>query len=134
MNLARLAKDRGFPIEIISMDSALVYRGMDIGTAKPSIAEQTEVAHYGIDIRNPWESYSAAQFTKDVLEWIQTIRQRNAQPVIVGGTMLYWRALMQGLSDLPAATLEIRLQIEEQQLLPTRLGKKCTKNYYKLIQ
>ena len=114
MELARLAKERGLPIEIISMDSALVYRGMDIGTAKPSTTERNEVIHHGIDIREPWEPYSAAQFTKDVHAWINTIRHRNAQPVIVGGTMLYWRALMQGLSDLPATTPEIRLQIDEQ--------------------
>ncbi|WP_108648527.1 tRNA (adenosine(37)-N6)-dimethylallyltransferase MiaA [Polynucleobacter rarus] len=116
MNLAHQASKQGQAVEIISMDSALVYRGMDIGTAKPSIEERLIVPHHGIDILHPWESYSAAQFAKDVLIWVQEIRQRGAIPIIVGGTMLYWRALIQGLSQLPATTPEIRQLIEARAL------------------
>ncbi|SMC35670.1 tRNA (adenosine(37)-N6)-dimethylallyltransferase MiaA [Polynucleobacter kasalickyi] len=112
MNLARQAKELGHAIEIISMDSALIYRGMDIGTAKPSVEDQQTVPHHGINILEPWESYSAAMFAKDVSRWVEEIRGRGAQPVIVGGTMLYWRALIQGLSQLPASTPEIRNLIE----------------------
>jgi tRNA dimethylallyltransferase len=112
MNLAQQAKQLGHAVEIISMDSALIYRGMDIGTAKPSIEDQRTVPHHGIDILEPWETYSAAQFAKDVLKWVEEIRGRGALPVIVGGTMLYWRALIQGLSHLPASTPEIRQLIE----------------------
>ena len=116
MKLANEASKQGQSIEIISMDSALVYRGMDIGTAKPSIEERLMVPHHGIDILHPWESYSAAQFAKDVLIWVKEIRQRGAIPIIVGGTMLYWRALIQGLSQLPASTPEIRQLIEAKAL------------------
>jgi tRNA dimethylallyltransferase len=116
MNLAHQASQQGQAIEIISMDSALVYRGMDIGTAKPTLEERFIVPHHGIDILPPWESYSAAQFAKDVLIWVQEIRQRGAKPVLVGGTMLYWRALIQGLSQLPATTPEIRASIEARAL------------------
>lgn len=113
MHLAQQAHQLGHSIEIISMDSALIYRGMDIGTAKPSLEDQQSVPHHGIDILDPWESYSAAQFAKDVLRWVKEIRERGAQPVIVGGTMLYWRALIQGLSELPASTPEVRRLIAE---------------------
>ncbi len=116
MDLAAQAKQQGHAIEIISMDSALIYRGMDIGTAKPSVEEQLTVPHHGINILEPWESYSAAQFAKDVLVWVQEIRARGALPVIVGGTMLYWRALVQGLSQLPASTPEVRQIIEARAL------------------
>jgi tRNA dimethylallyltransferase len=112
MNLAQQAKQLGHAIENISMDSALIYKGMDIGTAKPSKEDQQIVPHHGIDILEPWDSYSAAQFAKDVLQWVQEIRGRGAHPVIVGGTMLYWRALIQGLSQLPASTPEVRQLIE----------------------
>jgi len=111
VELSHAAKLKGIDLEIISMDSALVYRGMDIGTAKPSDTELSLIRHHGIDILNPWETYSAAQFAKDVLRWVREIKERGNLPVIVGGTMLYWRALMQGLTDLPASTLEVRAEI-----------------------
>ncbi len=114
MRVARQAKKLGRTIEIISMDSALVYKGMDIGTAKPSVSEMAEVVHHGIDIAEPEEPYSAAKFAKDARQWVKEIQERNNIPLIVGGTMLYWRALAHGLSNMPAASPEIRLQIEEQ--------------------
>jgi len=114
MRFARTAKKYGRTVEIISMDSALVYKGMDIGTAKPSISEMTEVIHHGIDIANPEEPYSAAKFAKDAKQWIQEIRERGNLPIIVGGTMLYWRALAYGLSDMPTASPEIRAALELQ--------------------
>lgn len=101
--LSRLAK-----IEIISMDSALVYRGMDIGTAKPTPAEQTAVPHHLIDILDPAQSYSVAQFRHDALQLIDAIHARGAYPLLVGGTMLYYKALTQGLHTLPPANPEIR--------------------------
>ena len=114
MRFARAAQQRGHTVEIISMDSALVYRGMDIGTAKPSQAEMQEVVHHGIDIADPETPYSAARFAKDARQWIQDIRDRGNIPIIVGGTMLYWRALAHGLSDMPTASPEIRAQIEQE--------------------
>ena len=112
MAIARSAKQLGKTIEIISMDSALVYRGMDIGTAKPSKSEMQEVRHHGIDIANPEDPYSAAKFAHDAKQWVKEIRARNNIPLIVGGTMLYWRALAHGLSNMPAASPEIRAEIE----------------------
>jgi tRNA dimethylallyltransferase len=94
------------------MDSALVYRGMDIGTAKPSKSEMQEVRHHGIDIAEPEDPYSAAKFAHDAKQWLDEIRARNNIPLIVGGTMLYWRALAHGLSNMPAASPEIRAEIE----------------------
>lgn len=95
-------------IEIISMDSALVYRGMDIGTAKPSREEQQQVPHHLIDIIDPTQSYSAARFVADAAHAVAHIRARHKIPVIVGGTMLYYKALIEGLDDLPSAPAEIR--------------------------
>jgi len=113
MALAQCAKQElGRGIELISMDSALVYRGMDIGTAKPSADELLAVPHHGINIREPWQTYSAANFAKDTHLWIEEILSRNNIPVIVGGTMLYWRALTQGLTDLPPANPELRQAME----------------------
>jgi tRNA dimethylallyltransferase len=112
--LARAAKTIGIPLEIISMDSALVYKGMNIGTAKPTHEELDLVPHHGIDIRHPSQSYSAAHFAKDACKWACEIRQRGNLPIIVGGTMLYWRSLMQGLTDLPASTPEVRQQIAQE--------------------
>lgn len=106
--LARQYKDLGRVIEIISMDSALVYKGMDIGTAKPSKAEQAEVVHHLIDVLDPSQNYSAAQFASDAKELISDIKQRGNIPLIVGGTMLYWRAWVYGFSNLPAANPEVR--------------------------
>lgn len=115
LNLAKqVARDLGKNIEIISMDSALVYKGMDIGTAKPSKEELAQIPHHGINICEPWEVYSAAQFTSDTHRWISEIRARGNIPVIVGGTMLYWRALTQGLTGLPPADPLLRQEMEEQ--------------------
>ena len=112
MAITRLAKQLGKTIEIISMDSALVYRGMDIGTAKPSKSDMQEVRHHGINIAEPEDPYSAAKFAHDAKRWLKEIRERNNIPLIVGGTMLYWRALAHGLSNMPAASPEIRAEIE----------------------
>lgn len=90
------------------MDSALVYRDMDIGTAKPSAAEQAQVPHHLLDIREPNQSYSAAAFAHDATALIDAIRQRGRQPVLVGGTLLYLRALQQGLNALPQADAAVR--------------------------
>jgi len=112
--LARQYKDLGRVIEIISMDSALVYKGMDIGTAKPSKPEQAEVAHHLIDVLDPSQNYSAAQFASDAKELISDIKQRGNIPLIVGGTMLYWRAWVYGFSNLPAANPEVRAQLDRE--------------------
>ena len=103
-----------FPLEIISVDSALVYRGMDIGTAKPD-RETLELApHRLIDIRDPAQSYSAADFRKDALREMKQITSSGKVPLLVGGTMLYFRALEHGLSRMPAADPEVRKQLEQQ--------------------
>ena len=100
------------PLEIISVDSALVYRGMDIGTGKPDAATLALAPHYLLDIRDPTEAYSAAAFRHDALELMQQITQRGRVPLLVGGTMLYFRALLRGLDDLPQADPVLRAQIE----------------------
>ncbi len=100
------------PVEIVSVDSALVYRDMDIGTAKPSAAEQARCVHHLIDILSPDESYSAALFAADARRLIAEIIDRNRLPVLTGGTMLYFKALVEGLSDLPRADAELRADIE----------------------
>ena len=100
--------------EIISVDSALIYKGFDIGSAKPSIAEQKRAPHFLIDILDPSVSYSAADFRKDALELMQEITARGKTPLLVGGTMLYFKALLDGLSPLPKADPEIRKEIEAQ--------------------
>jgi len=99
-------------MEIISVDSALVYRGMDIGTAKPSAAELAQVPHHLIDIRDPLQAYSAAEFAHDASELVQAIHARGALPVLVGGTMLYFKALMDGLDPMPPANPEVRAALE----------------------
>lgn len=114
MSLAEYAKSIGSTLELISMDSALVYRGLDIGSAKPSKAEQAAVRHHLIDILEPTESYSAARFAKDAKVLCAEIRSRGNIPVVVGGTMLYWRAWAHGLSALPPANPEIRARLDEQ--------------------
>lgn len=114
MSLAAYAKSIGRTLELISMDSALVYRGLDIGSAKPSKAEQAAVIHHLIDILDPTEMYSAARFSKDAKRLCEDIRNRGNIPVVVGGTMLYWRAWAYGLSTLPTANSEIRLRLEEE--------------------
>lgn len=100
------------PLEIVSVDSAQVYRGMDIGTAKPNAQDRAALAHHLIDIRDPIEPYSAADFVRDATSAIREIRQRGKLPLLVGGTMLYARALREGLSDLPSADPRVRAQIE----------------------
>ena len=103
-----------FPLEIISVDSALVYRGMDIGTAKPDPETLKLAPHRLIDIRDPSESYSAADFREDALREMNSITRGGKIPLLAGGTMLYFRALEYGLSELPAADPEVRRQLEQQ--------------------
>jgi len=99
-------------IEIVSIDSAQVYRGMDIGTAKPSSAERRAVPHHLIDLLDPTERYSAGRFREDAMRAVAQIHGRGGIPLLVGGTMLYYRALSEGLDDLPAADPGIRAQID----------------------
>jgi len=101
-----------FPVEIISVDSAQIYRGMDIGTAKPSAAERAAVPHHLIDIIDPTEAYSAARFREDALRLMREITARGRIPLLVGGTMLYFKALREGLSELPDSDPEIRAEID----------------------
>ncbi|MGR5307639.1 tRNA (adenosine(37)-N6)-dimethylallyltransferase MiaA [Vibrio mediterranei] len=103
-----------YPVEIISVDSALIYKGMDIGTAKPDADELALAPHRLIDILDPAEAYSAADFRRDALNEIAKIHAEGKIPMLVGGTMLYFKALLQGLSPLPAANPEIRKQIEQE--------------------
>lgn len=103
-----------FNAEIISIDSALVYRGMDIGTAKPTEEEKEGVVHHLIDIRDPFESYSAADFFRDCERLIEEIAARGRLPLIVGGTMLYAKALKDGLNEMPSSDLAVRAEIEAQ--------------------
>ena len=98
--------------EIISVDSALVFKGMNIGTAKPSASELAAVPHHLIDIRDPLNAYSAAEFAHDALACVEDIRSRGRMPILVGGTMLFFKALMEGLNDMPAANAEIRAGIQ----------------------
>ncbi|ENV0925001.1 tRNA (adenosine(37)-N6)-dimethylallyltransferase MiaA [Vibrio parahaemolyticus] len=105
-----------FPVEIISVDSALIYKGMDIGTAKPDERELSLAPHRLIDILDPSESYSAADFRRDALQAMDDIVAEGKIPLLVGGTMLYYKALLEGLSPLPAANPEIRQQIEQEAL------------------
>lgn len=109
--LARAAA-RTQPIEIVSVDSALVYRDLDIGTAKPTTAERAEVPHHLIDIRDPTEPYSAADFVRDATAAIAEIRARGHAPVLVGGTMLYFKALFDGIDDMPASNPAMRATLE----------------------
>ncbi len=103
-----------YPFEIISVDSALVYRGMDIGTAKPDTETLQRAPHRLIDLVDPVEPYSAARFREDALHEIEEIRKKGKIPLLVGGTMLYYRALQFGLSELPESNPEIRQQLEQQ--------------------
>ena len=99
------------PVELISVDSALIYRGMDIGTAKPSAEELALAPHRLLDIRDPAEAYSAAEFRRDALAEMADITRKG--PLLVGGTMLYFKALLEGLSPLPSADPEVRQRIEQ---------------------
>ena len=107
-----LALAEGVPLEIVSVDSALVYRGMDIGTAKPSAADRAAVPHHLIDILDPHEAYSAAQFAADATRLIGEIGARGRLPLLVGGTMLYFKILSDGLDALPAADPAVRAALE----------------------
>ena len=101
-----------FPVEIISVDSAQIYRGMDIGTAKSSVAERRSVPHHLIDIVDPTGSYSAAQFRSDAVRLISEITARGRIPLLVGGTMLYFKALREGLSELPESDAALRARMD----------------------
>ncbi|MFH4487230.1 tRNA (adenosine(37)-N6)-dimethylallyltransferase MiaA [Vibrio metschnikovii] len=103
-----------YPVEIISVDSALIYKGMDVGTAKPDARELALAPHRLIDILDPSEAYSVADFRQDALREMQTIVNEGKIPLLVGGTMLYYKALLDGLSPLPAANPAVRQQIESQ--------------------
>ncbi|AYF89780.1 tRNA (adenosine(37)-N6)-dimethylallyltransferase MiaA [Pseudomonas sp. JS3066] len=103
---------RTLPCELISVDSALIYRGMDIGTAKPDKATLAEFPHRLIDIRDPVESYSAAEFRSDALSAMAEITARGRIPLLVGGTMLYYKALLEGLADMPSADPDVRAELE----------------------
>lgn len=105
---------RRLPVEIISVDSALIYRGMDIGTAKPTAEELAAAPHRLINIKDPAESYSVAEFRRDALAAMTEITQAGRIPLLVGGTMLYYKALVDGLSPLPESDPQIRQQIEQQ--------------------
>ncbi len=111
---AALAIAQAHDCEIISVDSALVYCGMDVGTAKPSAAELAAVPHHLINIRDPLQAYSAAEFVNDATALIQAIRARGRLPLLVGGTMLYFKALMDGIDPMPAANASLRAEIEAQ--------------------
>ncbi len=102
-----------YPCEIISVDSALVYRGMDIGTAKPTAAELAQVPHHLIDILDPADTYSAADFRRDALRLIGEIQARGRVPLLVGGTMLYFRVLREGIAELPPANADVRNAIAQ---------------------
>lgn len=102
-----------FPFEIISVDSAMVYRGMDIGTAKPPADILAKVPHHLIDIANPIEHYSAGQFRQDALQAIDAILAKGKLPLLAGGTMMYFRILQQGLANLPAADAAIRNELQQ---------------------
>lgn len=106
-----LALARDYPFEIVSVDSALVYRGMDIGTAKPSPEILAEYVHHLVDIREPTEPYSAADFRADALKVMDEIASRGHIPLLVGGTMLYFKALVSGLAELPSADAAVRARI-----------------------
>lgn len=101
-----------FPVEIVSVDSAQVYRGMDIGTAKPAAAVRARVPHHLVDVCDPAEAYSAGRFRRDALELIAAIRGRGRVPLLVGGTMLYFRALTRGIAPLPEADPVVRAAID----------------------
>ena len=103
-----------FPVDIISVDSAMVYRGLNIGSAKPSDEELQKAPHRLIDVVDPLEVYSAARFRKDALKEMADITRAGRIPLLVGGTMLYFRALLQGLSELPESDEAIRQMLEQQ--------------------
>ena len=109
-----MALARHVALEIVSVDSAVVYRGMDVGTAKPTLDERREVPHHLVDVLDPSEPYSAARFADDARRLITAIRARGRLPLLVGGTMLYAKALAEGLDDLPPADPQVRAAIDAQ--------------------
>ena len=109
---AALAIASEYAVEIISVDSALVYRGMDIGTAKPTAAERAAVPHHLVDLIDPLQAYSAAQFVADANRLIDEIRARGRLPLLVGGTMLYFKALRDGIDDMPASNPAVRAELD----------------------
>lgn len=109
-----MALAEALPLEIVSMDSAQVYRGMDVGTAKPTSAERARVPHHLVDVIDPHQRYSAARFRENAIAAIREIRARGRLPLVVGGTMLYYRALAEGFDDLPEANPEVRAAIDAQ--------------------
>lgn len=111
---AALAIAQRMPVEIISVDSALVYREMDIGTAKPTADELASVPHHLIDIIDPLESYSVVQFRDDAIRLVDEIQARGKLPLLVGGTMMYFKGLVDGLDDLPTADAAVRARIDEE--------------------
>ena len=111
---AAMAIARQQAVEIVSVDSALVYRGMDIGTAKPSAAERAAVPHHLIDIRDPLDPYSAAEFVRDTQRLVQDINTRGKLALLVGGTMMYLHALLHGLNDMPGADASVRALLERE--------------------
>ncbi|MCI4003709.1 tRNA (adenosine(37)-N6)-dimethylallyltransferase MiaA [Dickeya dianthicola] len=110
--LAMALRER-LPVELISVDSALIYRGMDIGTAKPGPEELARAPHRLLDILDPAEAYSAADFRRDALQAMAEVTAAGRIPLLVGGTMLYFKALLEGLSPLPSADAQVRREIEE---------------------
>ncbi|WP_066336794.1 tRNA (adenosine(37)-N6)-dimethylallyltransferase MiaA [Azohydromonas lata] len=114
LDLAEHLAARGLPAEIVSVDSALVYRGMDIGTAKPTAQERARAPHHLLDLIAPTQAYSAAQFVADAQAAMARIRERGALPLLVGGTMLYFKALIDGLDDMPPSVPPLRADIEAQ--------------------
>ncbi len=114
-----LALAQRWPIEIIVMDSATIYRHMDIGTAKPSAEEQAQVPHHLLDIRDPVESYSAAEFVSDTEQCIQAIHQRGNHVLLCGGTLMYYKSLREGLNPLPPSNPTVRAELDAQ---AARLG------------
>jgi hypothetical protein len=116
---AALAIAARWPVEIVSVDSALVFRGMDVGTAKPSAEERRAVPHHLIDIRDPAQAYSAAEFVRDAQECMAAIAARGRIPLLVGGTMLYFKALFDGLDALPAADAAVRAALDAQAACPS---------------
>ena len=110
-DLAIALRDQ-LPVELVSVDSALVYRGLNIGSAKPSAEEQTRAPHRLLDLRDPSEPYSAADFRTDALREIENIHKEGRIPLLVGGTMMYFKALLEGFADMPAADSLVRQQIE----------------------
>ena len=118
--------------EIVSVDSAQVYRGLDVGTAKPDAATRARVPHHLIDVLDPTQAYSAARFAREALAAIADIRRRGRVPIVAGGTMLYFRALSEGLSALPAADSKVRDEIDARRR--ARAGRRCTRSWRALIR